>query len=266
LAVVADPHVSIDRDEPAAWHNPFRLADSAERLAAALAHPLVADVDLVTILGDLAHFGDAASIDCVSALAAATARPMVLVAGNHDVLVEGVRPVAAAPLPCPPAGLGVRVHDVTALTTRQVQPFDVAARRLIAGPAGDLVLTHFPLLSLEGEARDAGLLYAAHLDQLAPAPPDDPAPAGRPTVVLSGHLHLRGCTSAGDVLQLVFAALVEPPYDVAAVDITVHDDGSVTCGYACASVREPEDVRLPVLAPAAGTWRWGPGSGWSARH
>ena len=264
LAVIADPHVSVERDEPAAWHNPFRLADSADRLAAALDDPLVADVDLVTILGDLSHFGDPASIACVATLAAAKGRPTVLIAGNHDVLVDGVRPEPAAPLATSPAGLGVSVQDVTALSTRQVQPFDVAARRLVDGAAGELILSHFPLLSLERESRDAHLIYAGHLDQLAPPPADGEPPAGRPAIVLSGHLHLRGATSVGDVLQLVFAALVEPPYDVARVDITVHDEEGVTCAFACRSVREPEDVRLPILTPDTGTWRWHADSGWAA--
>ena len=260
LGIVADPHVSVERDEPAAWHNPYRLADSAERLDVALDHSLVASADLVALLGDLSHFGDAVSIDRV----AAAAPGAVLVAGNHDVLVDGVRPDPAKPLDGPVAGMGVQLQDVTALsTTRTVQPFDVDCRRLAAGDAGELLLTHFPILSLEREAREARLIYSGHLDQLAPPPPLDPAPEGRPMIVLSGHQHLRGVTTDGDVLQIVFAALVEPPYEVAAVDLVVERDGPVTCTYECASVRAPEEgVRLPVLAPPAATWTWSPGRGW----
>ena len=262
LGIVADPHVSVERDEPAAWHNPYRLADSAERLEAALRHPLVAGADLVALLGDLSHFGDAASIDRVASLGT----DAVLLAGNHDVLVDGVRPDPAKPLDGPLAGLGVQIQDVTALsTTRTAQPFDVDGRRLAPGSAGELVLTHFPILSLEREAREAKLLYSGHLDQLAPPPPLDPAPPGRPMIVLSGHQHLRGVTTSDDVLQIVFAALVEPPYEVAAVDLVVDPDGPVTCTYECASVRESEDgVRLPVLAPPAATWSWSPNGGWCA--
>jgi hypothetical protein len=72
-------------------------------------------------------------------------------------------------------------------------------------------------------------------------------------VVLSGHLHLRGVTTEANVLQLVFAALVEPPYEVAVVDI---DTDEMAVAYRCVSVAEPDADRLPVLDPAAGRWSW----------
>jgi hypothetical protein len=53
------------------------------------------------------------------------------------------------------------------------------------------------------------------------------------------------------VLQLVFAALVEPPYEVAVVDIDI-DRASVS--YTCASVVEPDAEHLPVLDPPTGRW------------
>ena len=114
----------------------------------------------------------------------------------------------------------------------------------------DVWLTHFPVLTLEDRCREAHLLYAAHLDYLAPPPPVMPAASG-PVVVLSGHLHLRGVTAEANVLQLVFAALVEPPYEVAVVDIDI-DRASVS--YTCASVVEPDAEHLPVLDPPTGRW------------
>ena len=57
LGVIADPHLSVLRDEPASWHNPYRLADAHDRLDAALTDPLFDDVDAFALLGDLAHFG-----------------------------------------------------------------------------------------------------------------------------------------------------------------------------------------------------------------
>ena len=63
------------------------------------------------------------------------------------------------------------------------------------------------------------------------------------------------------MLQLVFAALVEPPYEVARVDIDV---GGGSVFYQCASVREPDADRLPVLDPPTGRWSFDPTSGrWS---
>ena len=125
----------------------------------------------------------------------------------------------------------------------------------------DVWLTHFPILTLEERCREADLLYAAHLDYLAPPPELMPAASG-PVIVLSGHLHLRAVTTEANVLQLVFAALVEPPYEVAVVDIDV-DGASLT--YECASVVEPDAERLPILDPPSGRWSFDPDAGtWSS--
>lgn len=273
LAVVADPHLSVVRDEPASWHNPYRLVDAHDRLDRALTHPLFDEVDAFALLGDLAHFGDAASLQrCIEAVAKVRGdRPAILLSGNHDVLEPGVQladelePWTDAFDPTAlfrSAGLGLHLHDVTALTDRQVEPFDVESRTLTTGEASNahVVLTHFPVLSFERRARDAHLLYSGHLAQLAP--PVDPIPDdGRPVVVLSGHLHLRGVTHEGDVLQLSFAALVEAPYELACVDIESNDEG-VTVNYECESARAPDAEKLPILDPPEGRWRWRRGRGW----
>ncbi|MDP9335642.1 MAG: hypothetical protein M3Q30_20360 [Actinomycetota bacterium] len=161
------------------------------------------------------------------------------------------------------AGAGLAVHEVIGGADRRYQPFDVTGCRMVAADSVtdvDVWLTHFPILSLETRCRDAHLLYAAHLDYLAPPPQVLPATSG-PVVVLSGHLHLRGTTTEANVLQLVFAALVEPPYEMASVDIDV---GGGSVFYQCASVREPDADRLPVLDPPTGHWYFDPTSGrWS---
>jgi len=279
LGVIADPHVSLERVEEAAWHNPYRLADAHERLDAALAHPLLSGTDVVVVLGDLAHFGDRPSLRRVVDAVAATDRPAILLSGNHDVLTPGVRledEVRAqhggrvvSPLACDPsaaavkafeaAGAGLAMHEVLGENGRRLQPFDVAGRRMTVADRLDVFLTHFPVLSLEDRCRQEHLLYAAHLDLLAPPPSVLPAPVG-PVVVLSGHLHLRGVATDANVLQLVFAALVEPPYEVALVEIDV--DGAVS--YVCASVAEPDADRLPILDPPTGRWSFDPqGVRWS---
>jgi 3',5'-cyclic AMP phosphodiesterase CpdA len=282
LGIVADPHLSVLRDAQDGWHNPYRLADAHERLDAALADPLFDDVDAFAVLGDLAHFGDRDSLRrCVDAVAKARHdRPAILLSGNHDVLEPGVRieqeiealddPDVVSPLAWPAAsratevfrasGLGLHVHDVRALSDRQVEPFDVSAHTLSAdAPAGHVVLTHFPVLSFEQRARTARLLYSGHLAQLAP--PVEPLPRGGPVVVLSGHLHLRAVAHEGDVLQLSFAALVEPPYELSLVEID-SDDRGLMVNYECASARPPDAEKLPIIDPATGRWRFGAGRGW----
>ena len=282
LGVIADPHLSL-RGGEAAWHNPYRLADAHERLDQAMSDPLFADVDVFAVLGDLAHFGDRDSLRrCVHGVAKARGdRPAILLSGNHDVLEPDVRleqEVAdlgdddvVAPLAWPAqsraadpfaaAGLGLHVHEVMAVTDRRIEPFDVTSHTISDEAAnGHVVLTHFPVLSFEQRARDAQLLYSAHLSQLAP--PVDPLPADGAVVVLSGHLHIRGVTCDGDVLQLSFAALVEPPYELARVEIESDDQGLVV-DYRCVSARVPDAPKLPVLDPEQGRWLWIPGQGWS---
>ena len=271
LGVVADPHLSLQGGE-ASWHNPYRLADAHERLDLALSDERLADVDAFVLLGDLAHFGDRPSIQrCIESVdKTRLGRPAVLISGNHDVLVDDVHlddelrefaPAFDATSLFAASGLGLRVQDVMAVAREGAQPFDVRARTLLEdGPNGHVVLTHFPVLSLEARARDARMLYAGHLSQLAPN--DVSLPAHGPVVVLSGHLHLRGVTHDGDVLQMVFAALVEPPYEFARVEIE-SDNGVMSVEYCCWSARVPDAPKLPVLDPDQAKWRWTPGQGWS---
>jgi predicted phosphodiesterase len=285
LGVIADPHLALERIEDAGWHNPYRLADAHERLDLALAHPLLDDVDVIVMLGDLAHFGDRMSMRYVVDAAANDGRPAILLSGNHDVLTPGVRledevrargaghvlsPLASTPdAPAVKAFVaadaGLAVHEVMRMTDRGPQPFDVSSSRLaeVDPSAGfDVWLTHFPLVSFEDRCREARLLYSAHLDQLAPPPALLPAESG-PIVVLSGHLHLRAVAAEANVLQLAFAALVEPPYEIAVVDL---DAERAAVSYRCASVVPPDAERIPVLDPAVGRWTFDSGSGRWSRH
>jgi len=286
LGVIADPHLSVTRDEPASWHNPYRLADAHERLDTAFRHALLDDVDAIALLGDIAHFGDRPSMRAAVEIAAAAGddRPVIILSGNHDVLEAGVRledEVAAAAhpnvvSPCAwpqgstatkpfeAADLALHVHEVMAVTDRATEPFDVSGSTKLDGGRGDVLLTHFPVLSFERAARAAGLLYSGHLAQLAPpAPPVLSDSPDRPVVVMSGHLHLRGVTAGGPVLQIAFAALVEAPYELARVDIDWAGDDLVV-HYRCVSVHPPDATTLPVLASANGAWRWGSQRGWSS--
>jgi 3',5'-cyclic AMP phosphodiesterase CpdA len=274
LGVIADSHVSVERFDPARWHNDFDLRGSRALLRDALRHELLDDVDVVVVLGDLAHYGDRASVrDVVDAVDEA-ARPTLLLQGNHDVLVPGVRLEEEAAsskfVACPfragnpdapleafrGEGIGLDMHEVRAECSPGARwAFEVASQRMVdaTGDAVRVLATHFPVVSLRRPARAANLLYSGHLSDLA----DDSTATvdrDRPTVVLSGHLHLRAVTVDGPMLQLAFAALVEPPFDVSAVEIT--HDGRVS--YESASV-QPVTVaadRVPVLAPSSGAWAY----------
>jgi hypothetical protein len=270
--------VSVDRFGPASWHNEYHLTDSLDRFAAALAHPLCATADAFAVLGDLVHYGDARSLRAVVDASSSYDKPVLLVSGNHDVLEADVRvtpfvdakaganvtsPLARASIApiaaiVDRAGLDLVVHEVTAVTSRREQPFDVEVVGAATGQRPTLLLSHFPIGSLEREARDAALLYSGHLTQLAPLVV---APM-TPTLALSGHQHLRGVAVEGPLLQIVFAALVEAPYDVAVVDV-VYDADRLHVEYECASVREIDRAHVPVLAPDRGAFVW-TGASWTA--
>jgi Calcineurin-like phosphoesterase len=276
IGVIADTHVVVDdrAAEAVSWHNPFRLADSLERLERAIDHSFVRDADVVVVLGDLAHFGDRPSLRAVVDAFASCAYPVVLLSGNHDVTEPEVRlddvvcevgapnvwspgkatvPAALVAL-FADAGLGLQVVDVTAMWPEPTRPFAVAARTVIAVPPGSpgLTLTHFPLLDFQERCEGAGFLYSGHLEQLAARP--DLEGGWRPHVVFNGHVHARAVTRVEHTLQISFAALVEAPYEIAAVEVQA-DGGALDVSYECASLHDVEEEKVPVLDPEQGDLR-----------
>jgi hypothetical protein len=237
-------------------------------------HPHLRDADALVVLGDLVHFGDRASLRAVVDTTAASARPVVLLSGNHDVLDPGVRledvirettathvwspRVDAVPAGVgalfEQAGIGLQVVEVTGMWPEPNLPFAVESRVLVEAPPGapGVTLTHFPLLDFQRRCQDAGFLYSGHLAQLA-APPDLDR-GWSPHVVLNGHLHVRAVEAAGSTLQLSFAALVEAPYEIATLDLERRGFG-LDIEYDCVSVRAVPEARLPTLDGARRSWQ-----------
>ena len=81
-----------------------------------------------------------------------------------------------------------------------------------------------------------------------------PARAG-PTVVLHGHFHVRDAATSGPVLHLGFAALVEPPNEVAVLDIEAGNEG-MAVRVRCLPIEPMPAARLPVLVPERHAWRF----------
>jgi hypothetical protein len=136
------------------------------------------------------------------------------------------------------------------------------------GAAPAILLTHFPILSRLTACRDAGLKYAGDLTnraELAAALAARPAP----TIVLHGHLHVRDAVAEGTVFQIGCAALVEPPYELAILDLD-RADGRIEVRIVREAVADAGDARLPVLVPERGAWTfdgksWTPGSSFAPR-
>ena len=76
-----------------------------------------------------------------------------------------------------------------------------------------------------------------------------------PVVVLSGHIHARERLADGTVLQLSAGALIEPPHEIAIIDV---EPGRVRRRISLLGPRvTPRD---PVLAPADEAWAFADGS------
>ncbi len=283
IAVIADTHVALSRTEEITWHNPLRLADAHVRLAAALRHEFVTTADVVAVLGDLSHFGDRTSIEHVVRAFATCGRPTLMIGGNHDIWEPDVRltqvlqsvdpgsvtgaytnqkgPAAEA---FAAAGLGLRCWEVTGYNVKGAdRPMRTSCTELVPTPPDGLTVTlaHFPVVSLRDRCGAAGLRYSQHRDELADI--DDAPPPAQTEVLLHGHLHLRAWQPAGARLQLGFAALVETPFEVAAVDVEI--GSSVRVDVQCDPVI-PSDEPVPALDPPHGSWQlaetgWRPGQG-----
>jgi predicted phosphodiesterase len=264
--VVTDIHVSLEPDRRASWHNAYDFAGLGARLRTAAELFAAEGVDLVLALGDFAHDGDAPSLR--GALAPlASGPPLHVIGGNHDGLrptlaldalaLDGIRfPGWRALRPSGDAWLaGLRIE-------RRATGW-AAARRPGLGTWGDgavLLATHFPVLSLTGPVRGRGLPYAGDLANRAGVAAPLLARAA-PTIVASGHLHVRESSASGSLLQLAFGALIEPPFEVAIVDVERAGD-RVRVTRSAHELDSAPERRDPRLAPAAESWTFSPRGGW----
>jgi predicted phosphodiesterase len=225
LGVLADLHWSAAPEVRACFHAPYDFDGLAERCAATVDALVARGCELLVVAGDLTHAGDMASCDAVlDCILSGSPIPVAVVEGNHDVLVDrrlvghrtavrdGWRRAAV-----------VADEQFVALRAVGVEREGRWARDRGVGavPAhclATVAVSHYPLvphaerlaaaeLPFPGELFERAML----LDQLAVAPV--------PTVVLSGHLHVRDAFAHRSVLQLCVGSLVEAPYEAAIVDV-----------------------------------------------
>jgi predicted phosphodiesterase len=242
LGLVSDIHWSTDPDARGAWHGPFDFAALPGRLDRARAAFRRARVDAVVVAGDLANSGDVASARAVlDHLSSGLGRPLLVVAGNHDCDERDDML----------AGLG-DVLSATEVGGERVVGVPIASEGGCLRWTGELadgavVVSHFPVLSRERRLLDRGLKYARDLTNRA-ALADRVAGDG-PVVVLSGHIHARETSAQGTVLQLSAGALIEPPHEIAVVDIEAGRARRRV--YLLGPRVTPRD---PVMAPSDETW------------
>lgn len=270
LGVLADLHWSVAPHAPERWHAPYDFDGLAARCAATVEQLAAHGCELLVVAGDLTHHGDEAS--CRAALEClldVSPIPLAVVEGNHDVLRD--RDLV-------PAGADVRAgwrradavarEQLVTLRPVGVDPDHRWARDRGLGPvAGEtrstVLVSHFPLvphaarlaaagLPFPGELVDRGLL----LELLGTT--------GAPTVVLSGHVHVRDAIAHGSVLQICVPALVEQPHEAAVVEIDPLAQ-AVRCTRVRGGAPASERGAQPwLLAPPEQRWSFADGS-W-ARH
>jgi 3',5'-cyclic AMP phosphodiesterase CpdA len=224
IGVLSDFHCEL---EPAGsrWINVYEPEQLDRRTDAALAWFAEPRVDLILLLGDIVQFGNPSDLDHVFArLAGAEVAPLATVNGNHDLRLgeefaecarrHGIRLLYEEPLEL--GGIAVTGVGVD----RGPAPPQYVGRPGVGGDGADLVVvaSHFPLLSEASRVAGAGLPYAGDLVNRAEVEGrlrSDP----RPTVVLSGHIHVRCSTHDRSLLQFMVGAVIEPPFDATIVEI-----------------------------------------------
>jgi DNA repair exonuclease SbcCD nuclease subunit len=273
IGIISDIHVSPEGTPPASWHNTYALDDARRMLRSAIERCIAERTDAVVLLGDLAHMGDLASIAAVIRKTSRLQCPIHVMPGNHDfhswpqVMQGAIRneedsPVILAPTTYP-AEPGLSVATMTLERDDGQRAFRGSALPEVASSTDALVLfTHFPVLETQERLSAYELAHPGDLDNrhdLERAVLERCAP----TIVVHGHLHVRDAHAHGSALQLACAALIEPPHEMAFIDIERMPSGDVVVTRRAESVAGYAPVdRLPVLSPDTQTWRYAAGS-WS---
>jgi hypothetical protein len=278
LGITADAHLGPPGTSVWAFHTGNEMADITSIYRLALRRCAREGVDAVVLLGDLSASGDGESIEAAVRMAAGTGRRVWAVSGNHDcfersdALDAAVRRVAAENVRlATPAGEAVgegpRVAGIS------VASGDLGYRACSNGGQGTdwwgdepaVWLTHYPMISFAEEVWGADLTYGddlEDLDEVARPLLERPVP----TVVVSGHVHLRHACMKGALLQVSCAALVEPPFEVTLLDLEIEpESGRLVARREAVPLLSSSAVRCPVLSPPQQEWIFEAGEWRTAR-
>ena len=269
LGVITDIHLhpTPDPNRRYAWHNPYPMHKAWSMYEAALTRLQSEGVEAIAILGDVTHVGDRPTQERVVERAAKTGLPVWLVAGNHDAterartLSDAVAAQGGAVVTMPsgagaPNSAGLRLAGVTiGSVNRGDSAFALEALPVTNwGDGPVLLLSHCALVDVRERFASNGLKHSANLDN------HDEVVAGlrqrgAPTLILSGHLHVRDEVAQGNALQLLFAALIEAPHEAAILEIEASPD-NITVSRRNIGIEPYEVERAPILSADATRWTW----------
>jgi predicted phosphodiesterase len=257
LGVLTDVHFAPE-GSTASWHNTYDFAGVSGRVREALQRFAEEGVDGVVFAGDLTHREDEGSVAAGLEHLGLAPGHLWMARGNHDSTLDRGEHGGSADGDAIVEHFRVAVVDIA--TDDDGATFRSACT--LAGGAWEddvaVVASHYPLVSRAAEVSALGLPYPGDLVGRAQLL-DALLAREAPSVVLSGHLHVRDSVAQGSVLQLLFAALVEYPYEHSLLE--VGPDYVTRTAFA---LEDAEHRRNPVLAPAVEHWQFA-GGAWSLR-
>jgi predicted phosphodiesterase len=268
LGILSDLHRSTDPRERGEWHNEYDFAGHASRLWRALAWFAQAAVDALALCGDLTHAGGTEAMSAIlSECRAGLDVPVIAVSGNHDVvenedwLARGSELLADDLVVLgDPAGLmisGIRVAGL------QVAPASGYMRSHLRdlpavqdwGNEPAVLVSHLPLLSRAEAVAACGIAYVGDaLERMEAA--ELVLARHAPTIVVSGHIHVRDAHADGPVLQLLQSAMIEPPWEAAVLEVRCDAGGEVLAGRRTLRTSDRQAEFEPTLVGPVGAWRF----------
>jgi Icc-related predicted phosphoesterase len=269
LGIIADVHLSPPGTNASAFHTGYESPYTMAAYRLALRRCAKEDVDAVVLLGDLSQSGDAKPLETGVRLAAETGRRVWAVSGNHDcservdALEVAIRRVAAdnVRLASPAGEVAEGEPRVAGLCVTSGSGGYKARSNGGRGAEdwGDepaVWLSHYPMVYFAEEVTHASLIYGDDLEGLEEVARPLLARSA-PTVVVSGHIHLRHACVAGKVLQLSCAALVEPPFEITLLDFEIDPQirgDRIVVRRRSVPLISPSAVSCPVLSPPRQEW------------
>lgn len=270
IGILTDLHFRPPGSPADGWHNPHQFESARQRLTSTLTHLETQGIDQLAVLGDLTHDADDPTFADVLDLLATSSVPIWIVPGNHDLGSDASHLASAiASRPDSLQLLGGALLPLTSIwqvtgfgLSRAAGGYQIDPPPTVPswGVRPTLVLSHFPLLSLREDAIQAELKYAGDPVN-GPEVASDLIGREAPTLVISGHLHIRQASSRGPVLQASCGAQIESLFEVTVLDLSNWETGVVR--WHSTSIEPVWPGVVPALSDPIQTWQW-TGDGWQS--